>query len=132
MMRQPFTFLKCTKGATAVEFALVAPLMLMVLLVIISFTQMFWTYTTMQAAADSTGRYAMVNTGVSNSTLQTQYLTYLNGVDSTGIGVVAADVTSGGTNFKTITATKTFNSLAGGLVPIPPITLTAYSRVPIF
>ena len=56
-----------TRGAMVVEFAILAPIFLILVLGIIDFGRLFWVKSTMQFAVEQTARYAMVNTDKSMS-----------------------------------------------------------------
>ncbi len=119
-------------GATAVEFAFVAPLFLIMVLGVIEMSRAMWIKSTMQFAVDETARFVIVNTSASSTTLETYAQTTLTdtGMDSTGMTFDAASATISTVTFVTITATYNFTVLIG-YVPFPDITLTASSRIPI-
>jgi len=117
------------RGVSAVEFALVLPILIVVLFGVIDFGRAFWIRSTLQTAAEDAGRYAMTHTGLTN----TQIETYLRGrtghhVDAAALSVsITSDVDSGVT-FLTITANTTLT--VGGPLNIAPFTLQGRTRVP--
>ena len=137
MMRSLMGFLRrkaaalsaCRLGATAVEFAIVAPLFLVMVYGVMEVGRALWIKSTMQFAVEETTRYAMVNTSASTSTLVTYAYTKLSGMNSTGI-TFTATLTTGTPNFMTVAGTYDFTALVS-LVELPDFTLNASSRVPL-
>lgn len=119
------------KGAAAVEFAMVIPVFLIFMFGIISFTQAFWIRNTMQYAVDEAGRYAMINTGASNSDITSYFQSKVYGMSSAGITVSISSATVSSVTYKTISATYSFAPFNNGLIDIPAITLSTQARVPI-
>ncbi len=119
----------CRLGATAVEFAIVAPLFLVMVYGVMEVGRALWIKSTMQFAVEETTRYAMVNTSASTSTLVTYAYTKLSGMNSTGI-TFTATLTTGTPNFMTVAGTYDFTALVS-LVELPDFTLNASSRVPL-
>lgn len=119
-------------GATAVEFAFVAPLFLVMVLGVIEMSRAMWIKSTMQFAVDETARFVIVNTSASTTTLETYAQTAVTdtGMGSTGMTFSASSATTSDGTFITISATYDFSVLIG-YVPFPDITLTASSRIPI-
>ena len=119
----------CRLGATAVEFAIVAPLFLVMVYGVMEVGRALWIKSTMQFAVEETTCYAMVNTSASTSTLVTYAYTKLSGMNSTGI-TFTATLTTGTPNFMTVAGTYDFTALVS-LVELPDFTLNASSRVPL-
>lgn len=124
----PLRFRRCRLGATAVEFAMVAPVFIILVVGTIELSRAMWIKATMQFAAEETSRYAIVNTSASSSTLETyaQDVVTTYGVDSTNMTFTATVSAS----TVTIDITYTFSSLVP-LVAIPDIELSAKSQVPL-
>ena len=137
MMRSLMGFLRrkaaalsaCRLGATAVEFAIVAPLFLVMVYGVMEVGRALWIKSTMQFAVEETTCYAMVNTSASTSTLVTYAYTKLSGMNSTGI-TFTATLTTGTPNFMTVAGTYDFTALFS-LVELPDFNLNASSRVPL-
>ncbi len=121
-------FLASRRGATAVEFAIVAPLFLTMAVGVIEVSRAMWIKASMQYAVEETARYALVNTSATTSALQTYAQTKLadTGVDTTGM---TFNVTGDGT-YADIQVSYTFQTLTT-LLPFPSLTLSAKSRVPL-
>ena len=119
---------RCRRGATAVEFALVAPVFLIMVLGTIELSRALWIKATMQFAMEETSRYALVNTGATTSTLESYATTIISnyGVPTSGMTVSATSTAT----YISIQASYTFQTIIP-LLSIPDISLTAMSRVPI-
>ena len=119
---------RCPRGATAVEFALVAPVFLLFVLGIIDFGRLFWVKNMMQYATEQTARYAMVTPAASLSALET----YADGVAGgmvDGITFTAATETIDSIDYRTITASYTFTFM----MPLigSTLNLSAKARTPV-
>jgi len=133
LFRNPFRrFINSRKGATAVEFALIAPVFLIMVIGVFELGRAMWIKASMQYAVEETTRYAIVNTGASTSTLaayaQSAYSS--SGINITGATFNASQATSGGKTYVTITGSFNFSVLVP-IVPMPDVTLSAKSRIPI-
>jgi len=122
------SFLACCRGATAVEFAIVAPLFLTMMVGVFELSRAMWIKASMQYAVEETSRYALVNTSFSAATLQTYAESKLSdaGVGTTGMSFT---ITADGT-VADIQVSYSFETLTS-LLPFPSLTLTAKSRVPL-
>lgn len=118
------------RGATAVEFALVVPVFLLIVVAILEFGRMFWIQNSIQFAVEEAGRFAMVNITATETQLQTYAQSQLFGLSPTGISFSAPLETSGGTNFRSITGSYQFDFVIP-LLSFGSITLNAKSRVPL-
>lgn len=97
---------KRNDGATLVEFAFVAVLLVIVLLGIVEMSRMILVYTTMANAAKAGARYAMVHGG-----------------DRTGAGATGVDAASSATSYAEV-QTVTQNWAASGLLTSSNVTVT--------
>lgn len=124
--RRPF--LACCRGATAVEFAIVAPLFLAMMVGVFELSRAMWIKASMQYAVEETARYALVNTSSSAATLQTYAESKLSdaGVGTSGMTFT---ITADGT-VADVQVSYSFQTLTS-LLPFPSLTLTAKSRVPL-
>jgi Flp pilus assembly protein TadG len=120
------------RGATAVEFALVAPIFLIMAFGVVEMARAMFIKSALQFAVEETSRYALVNTSVSTTTLSTYANTSLSnsGANITGASFSVVQETTGSRTFMSITGTYNFTVLVP-LVPIPDVTLSAKSRVPV-
>lgn len=121
-------FRRDTRGAIVVEFAILAPIFLIIVIGMIDFSRLFWIKSTMQFAVEQTARYAMVNADAATADLEAY--AEARGATVNGVTYSAATSSSGGINFRTITATYTFSFMLP-IVPIGDITLSAKSATPV-
>ena len=120
-------------GATAVEFALVAPILLIMIFGIVELGRALWIKSSMQFAVEEATRFAIVNPTATTSTLESQATLALTdmGVGFSGdVTFTASEIVSGSRTFKQILGSYSFTVLVP-LVPIPDVTLSAKSRVPV-
>jgi Flp pilus assembly protein TadG len=146
--RRITSFWHAVDGVTAVEFAIVAPVFLLLVFGCFEFGRAFWIWNTMQLAVDEGGRYGMVYGtrtigpwGPSTNTCSTSLAqcaanyakTQLYGLNATDFTVTGAQTgaTGSATTTLTITATYTFISVVPTLLNLSPITLTRTSTVPL-
>ncbi len=122
--------LDCRRGATAVEFAIIAPVFLVMVLATVELGRVMWIKGSIQFAVEQTSRYAMVNTSASMSDLQTYAGNQLLGIDSSQVTFLAQTESADGASFVSITGTYNFSVLIP-IVPLPDVTLNAKSRVPL-
>ena len=122
----------CRRGATAVEFGILLPTYLIMVLGVVEVGRALWIKSSLQFACEKAARYAIVNTSASTSTVANYALTRLanTGINTTGVTFSAVQDTTGSVTFVTISGTYNFTVLVN-IVPMPDVTLTAISRVPL-
>lgn len=118
----------CKRGATAVEFGLIVPVMLVFVIGTFEISRALMIKNVMQFAVEEAGRYAIVNTSMTTSEITTYAESIVTSFTPSGIVYTATTETVGTLNFMDIQATYTFVE-AIGLIPIPDIDMTAKSRV---
>ena len=116
------------RGASAVEFALALPILILTVLGTIEFGRAFWTRSTLQTATEDAGRYAMTRTGLSNGQIESYLRTRTGAVDPDAVTVVVGTDVDSGVTFVTITATTPLAFSA--FLKLPSVTLQARTRVP--
>ena len=125
---------RCRLGATAVEFGLVAPAFLIMVLGTVEVSRAMWIKATLQFAVEEAARFAIVNTSATTTAVATEAQNSCTGTGmSTNVcngAFTAVQDTTGGKTYVAITATYSFQVIAG-LVPMPDVTLNARSRVPL-
>ena len=122
----------CRLGATAVEFALVMPIFLAMVLGVIEMSRAMWIKATMQYAVEQTTRYFMVN----NDKTTTELETYVQArFLEMGMSSIVSSVTYAATlddtttpDNMTITLTYDFKALVS-FIPVPDVTLSATANV---
>ena len=118
------------RGAAAAEFALILPILLLMVFGVIEFGRMFWIKNSIQFAVEEAGRYAMVNASATSGELEAYAESKIYGMDPSDITFTITSESSGGTDFVSITGTYQFVTLIP-VIPIDPIDLDAKSRVPL-
>jgi Flp pilus assembly protein TadG len=128
----------CARGATAVEFALVAPLFLVMTMGVVEVGRVLWIKATMQHAMEQTTRYFMVNNASCVSDLVTCRNTLaayaVSRLEETGMSLddfnVAADETTiNSTTYMSISATYSYTPIVQ-IVQFPDVSLSALAQVP--
>ena len=122
--------LRAESGTALVEFAMVMPIYITLLLGLVEFGRAFWIRNTLQFAAEETGRYAMTQLATDSAPLTAKLQSQLSGIDAGSVSVQVTTDTTSGTNYVTITADYVFEFLVPFL-PVGPVTLTGRSRVPL-
>jgi Flp pilus assembly protein TadG len=125
-----FKFMGCRKGSVAIEFALIIPVALMILVGIIEVGRAMWVRTSLQFVAEEGARYMMVHQNASDADLSAFALEKLVGVDPASVELSLVRETLDGTDFVTINATFQFQYVVS-LITGEPFTLTGSSRAPL-
>lgn len=115
-----------TRGAAAVEFALILPVFFALLVGIVEFGRAMWTKQVMQFAVEEAARLSMADTTATQSAIAQRAVDNLAGIDPASVNVTATIEAAG----VTVEASTDFQILGGGLVALGPITMTARSRAP--
>ena len=113
------TYKRSNDGATAVEFSLVALPFIMMLFGIIEVGRAVWTMNGVQYAVEQTGRYAALNSDLTNEEFQTYAENELSGmrVPSTSLQISSTTFTSSGVNFIEIEGDYSISSILTNLLP---------------
>lgn len=117
------------RGTSALEFALVFPILMAMLIGTVEFGRAYWTRSTLQTAAEDAGRYAMTRSGLSDGQIESYLRSRTGHVDPTLVTVAVATVVDSGVTFVTITASTAFGF--SSFLNLPAITLRASTRVPL-
>lgn len=118
------------RGSAAVEFALGAIVLFMLLCGALDFGRMFWIRNTLQYAAEEAGRYALANPTATDDVLKQQASASIYGIDPATVDVSVGRDTSNGVNFVTITAQYSFKYLTT-FIYSQTFTLTGQATVPL-
>lgn len=124
------TLRRCQRGAAAVEFGLIAPVVLLVLVGTVEAGRAVWTRNSLQFAAEEAARFSMVNRFADDAEIRSQALDRLPGIDPAGVEVVVVRETVNGTDFVRVELGIGFD-WAAPLIPGGPMRLTGSSRVPL-
>lgn len=121
-----------SRGAAAVEFALVAPIIFIVIFVLINFGRLYWVQGSMTFAIEAAGRYAMLNPASSSATITSQANANLYGISTSEVAFSTNTITgSDSVQYMIITANASFNFIPGDLLPYGTINLSRKVRVPL-
>ena len=123
-------FLRGDRGTAALEFGIVAPLLILLLVAVMEFGRMYWVRDSVQYAAEQTARWAMVNTAATDSQLQARALAQFDGVSGGTPAVSIGRDTANGVNFLTVTVTYNFEFFVD-FMGIGDLPLRGESRVPL-
>lgn len=120
------------RGATAVEFALVAPVFLMFVLGLMDLGRLFYIKNLMQYAVGQSARYVVVNPTITQSALETYAQSQVSSMfgDITFTADVPGTDVVGSVSYRTISASYTFNYMLP-LVTLTDIPLSATIRTPV-
>lgn len=129
----PFaSFFRDRSGVTAVEFAFIAPVLMLIICGIIEFGRFVFIGSAMDAALAKAGRHWMIAPTVSTEVVKSTYCerAFLTVCSETEFSVTTTAGT-GGQLFRTIEATASFNSPLSGLLPLPP-RISRSETIPIY
>lgn len=120
------------RGGTAIEFTLIAPLLIVVVLGIIDTGRLIWTYTTLARATQAAARCAAINTVTcgTTTTIKNYAATQAWGLTITASAFTVTAATCGWQ----VQASYPFTSVIPGfdaVAPIGLITLTAKACFPV-
>jgi Flp pilus assembly protein TadG len=116
-------------GNTALEFALLFPVVAVALLGLIQISELLWLRNTLKYSTEEAGRFAMGSPTASADQIVSVAKQKLPGIDPNTVTITTAADASGGVNFVTITASLDVKLL--DILPVTELTLSAYSRVPL-
>jgi len=122
-------FIASTKGASALEFALVFPLFVMLLFGIIEFGRALSVQNELEFAASQASRMVMIDDSVSNSALETRIRSILHDLSDTDLNVVTSTDTVDGQGYRVVNISYPHQISTPFATPID-ITMTATTRTP--
>jgi Flp pilus assembly protein TadG len=117
------------RGTSAIEFALLAPVFLLMLFGLIDFGRACWMISSLDFALGSAGRYAMLHTGATGDEVIAQAQAHLYGINAGSVAFAATTSLAQGINYLTVQAQCPFTFLP--LMPAPSMTLTRRVSVPL-
>jgi Flp pilus assembly protein TadG len=120
--------LRRRRGVSAIEFAVVFPVLIAAIFGTAAFGQAFWVRNTLQMAVDDAGRFAMASSTASTSDIRNRVLARTGTVDPDAVDVTVTPVVDGGVTFVTIRARTAVSALT--LVGLPAINVEGQTRVP--
>ncbi|GFM30749.1 TadE/TadG family type IV pilus assembly protein [Novosphingobium sp. PY1] len=127
---------RSTRGATIVEFALVAPIFLIMLFGIIEGSRAFWVKQTLERVAHATARCMSVDSACATTATQKQYALERAKalgvtVEPSGIVITGATTCKGNANSNSVTIARPFDTVLRNIVPIVPQELSGSGCFPI-
>ena len=125
MKSNPIRFIRDTRGQSLVEFALILPMMLVVMFMITEFGRALYTYNVLATAARAGARAAVVSgsgSAVANATFAANDLLTKARLDTGATVSVAIDpnYNSSGVKVVTVTVTRPFNWAINGPISVNP------------
>jgi Flp pilus assembly protein TadG len=119
-----------TSGATALEFALLAPAALTLLLGTMEVGRLLWVWNTLEQGVAVAGRYAMTHPNASGSDVAAAARAGMYGIDTGDVTVTTARETVGPVTYMTVAAGYDFRFLP---LPVPTmaVPLATKARVPL-
>jgi Flp pilus assembly protein TadG len=132
MLFQPHHPGRCLdrRGTVAVEFALLAPCLLLLLVGTMEMGRAFWIGSTLQYAADETSRFLMVHRDASNTEVTAYALDKLVGIDPAQVTIEVERETVDEVDFITVRTHYTFAVLSS-LLPTASTLLEGRARTPL-
>lgn len=125
-------FGRCRKGAAAVEFALVAPTLFLVLMGLFEFGLFAWNRHSLEHATEETARVVMMKTAVTDTQVAAEIKARASSIPADEITASVTQETIGPTTFVTMSVAYTYNYfLLGAVIGLEPIVIVSKSRVPL-
>lgn len=122
---------RAQEGALAIEFALIAPVLMIFLMGLFETGRLYFVRGSMRYAVNEAGRYAMVNTTATNAVIEQRVRDNLIGISPESATPTVTDQIIGGKTYKRIVLTHSFSTIVGSMVSWPTISLNIESAVPI-
>ena len=121
---------RCPQGSAAVEFGIVAPILILILVAVMEFGRLHWVRNSIEYAAEQTARWAIVNTSATDSQLQAKALEQFDSVSAGDAAVFIDRDSTNGLNFLTVTVTYDFEFLVD-FIGMGKLPLRGEARVPL-
>jgi hypothetical protein len=116
------------RGASTVELAFALPIFVALLTGAFEFGRLFLTWTTIQYAAEQTGRFAMSKPTATAAELSAFLKQRVHGIARKDVAIMVTPESEAGVPYMVIVARVNFSFL--GIFPISPVDLEGRSRVP--
>ena len=115
-------------GAAAVEFALIAPVAILMMLAVIESGRMMFSVNELEASLSEAARELMIDPEATNTEVRTTLCSRYVLVDCDAVTFTAVDQTADGRDWRVLTITTPFDSPISHLLPLPT-SLTQTQRV---
>src|SRR5262245_13276255 len=120
------------RGAAAVEFAFIAPMLFLVVLGLMEFGIFAWNRHSLEFATEETARAVMTKTSTTASAVEADLKSRVSGISSAALTATVTQETVGPTTFVTMNITYTYNYfLLGSFLGLAPIVFQSQTRVPL-
>lgn len=116
------------RGVTAVEFALVAPVLIVMVFEIIEVGRMLHTRSELAYAGDRAARLVYLDPAISNTALSTEVEEYLT-TTGNGVSINVTSTTENGVSYRVVTLSQPYK-LSGPIGYSHQITLSVSKRTP--
>jgi Flp pilus assembly protein TadG len=120
----------CTRGVAALEFGIIAPIFLLILIAIIELGRLHWVRNSVEYAAEQTARWAIVNIAATDAQLKAHALEQFDDIAAGKAAVQIDRDIANGLNFLTVTVTFNFEFLVD-FMSIGTLPLRGETRVPL-
>lgn len=117
------------RGSLTLEFAFVAPVLIVSFIGIGEIGRLFWTRHALEYAIQETARTAMINKTTTSQALADMVAQRIGWVDSEDLSIVVQFTNAAGKDYATVTATYQFTLLLGFL-GISPFNISTSAHVP--
>lgn len=117
-----------SSGATAVEFALILPLILVLLGGMLEFGRAMWVRQDLQFAVEEAVRYGLAHDTISADTISARVTDAMQAVGPSSSAVTVT--TTLAADSITVTASVNFVPVFSGIIPDNALTLSARARMP--
>jgi Flp pilus assembly protein TadG len=125
-------FGRCRKGAAAVEFALGAPSLFLVVMGIFEFGLFAWNRHSLEHATEETARVVMTKTAITDTQVAAEIKSRASSIPADEISATVTQETVGTTTFVTMSVAYTYNYiLLGAVIGLEPIVVVSKTRVPL-
>lgn len=125
-------FARAREGAAAVEFALVAPSLFLILLGLFEFGIYAWNRHSLEYATEETARVVMTKMAVTDTQVAAEIKARVSGIPADELEATVTQETVGTTTFVTMSVAYTYKFfLLGALVGLEPMVFTSKTRVPL-
>lgn len=128
----PRAFARAREGVAAVEFALIAPSLVLVLLGLFEFGIFAWNRHSLEYATEETARVVMTKTVVTEADVATAIKSRVSGIAPEDLTTNVTQETVGTTTFVTMSVSYTYKYfLLGALIGLEPMVFKSQTRVPL-
>jgi Flp pilus assembly protein TadG len=130
LARRLLRLCRCPEGAAVLEFGIVAPVLIMIMMGVVEFGRLHWVRNSIEYAAEQTARWAIVNTAASDDQIKAHAKAEFDGISAGKAKVNVARDTANGLSFLTVIVTYDFQFLAD-FAGIGTLSLRSETRVPL-